>query len=246
MTKDTRASRRSPRGETFVPLLSALLVVLVISPFAEGSPLASALLVSIVLVTGVFALHRSVWLRGSMAVALLLVVGLRWVAHAYGDKHAALVPAAHLAISAYLLVLAVTCVLVVLRRRRVTRDTIIGAVCGYMLIAFVFAFAYAALADAVPKSFVSSVVLQEYHGREIGRGTPELLYYSFVVLTTVGFGDITPANPAARSLAMLEMVAGQLYLAAFVARLVGVMGTELHSDAPPSPHTNAPSGEAES
>ena len=53
--------------------------------------------------------------------------------------------------------------------------------------------------------------------------TPELMYYSFTTLTTVGYGDIAPATRVARSLAILEMLAGQLYLAAFVARLVGVM-----------------------
>ena len=56
-------------------------------------------------------------------------------------------------------------------------------------------------------------------------------------------GDITPATAAARSLAMLEMVAGQLYLAAFVARLVGVMGTGQQGNGQPPLRMNGPSGE---
>ena len=51
-------------------------------------------------------------------------------------------------------------------------------------------------------------------------GARAFLYFSFVTLTTVGYGDILPVHPAARSLAMLEAVTGPLYLAILVARLV--------------------------
>ena len=49
-----------------------------------------------------------------------------------------------------------------------------------------------------------------------------LLYYSFVTLTTVGYGDITPVHPMARSLAMAEALVGQLYPAILIARLVSL------------------------
>ena len=48
------------------------------------------------------------------------------------------------------------------------------------------------------------------------------IYYSFVTLTTMGYGDITPVHPVARSLAILEAVTGQLYLAITLARLVAL------------------------
>ena len=124
-----------------------------------------------------------------------------------------------------MLTLGTVCVTAVLRREQITTDTVMGAVCGYLLIAYLFTFAYAFLEDMHPGSFSSSVGLPEYtDAAMIGRGTPEILYYSFVTLTTAGYGDIVPVSRTARSLAILEMLAGQLYLAAFVARLVGVMG----------------------
>lgn len=55
-------------------------------------------------------------------------------------------------------------------------------------------------------------------------GGPEFTFPSFVTLTSVGYGDILPASGFARSLASLEAVAGQVYLAIFVARLVGLAG----------------------
>jgi hypothetical protein len=144
----------------------------------------------------------------------------------YGEDYRILVILAHIAICMYMLTLAAICVATVLRREQITTDTVLGAVCGYLLIAYVFAFAYAFLEDVKPDNFNSRELILAYgDAAEIGRGTPELLYYSFVTLTTVGYGDIVPASRVARSLAILEMLAGQLYLAAFVARLVGVMGT---------------------
>ena len=50
----------------------------------------------------------------------------------------------------------------------------------------------------------------------------EFLYFSFITLTSVGYGDLTPIGAPARSLAMLEGVVGQLYLAILIARLVGI------------------------
>jgi voltage-gated potassium channel len=47
-------------------------------------------------------------------------------------------------------------------------------------------------------------------------------YYSFVTLTTLGYGDITPLTPVARSLSLLEAITGQLYIAILIARLVGI------------------------
>ena len=54
--------------------------------------------------------------------------------------------------------------------------------------------------------------------------TSHFLYYSFVTLTTLGYGDITPVHPVARMLSYLEAVIGQLYLAVLVASLVGRYG----------------------
>jgi hypothetical protein len=210
---------------TFIPLLVALLIVLVIAPVAGDWPLASSLLVACVLITGVFAIHDIPMLRRTMVAIVVAILALRWLAHLYGEEHGALVAMSHLTFCMYMILLGAICIAAVLRREQVTGDTVLGAVCGYMLIAYIFAFGYAVLEDVKPGSFSSSVVLPEYDGAKIGHGTTELLYYSFVILTSVGFGDIVPANGAARSLSILEMLAGQLYLAGFVARLVGVMGS---------------------
>ncbi len=60
-----------------------------------------------------------------------------------------------------------------------------------------------------------------------GRNSTDALYFSFVTLTTLGFGDIAPISPLARTLVMLEAVTGQLFLAVLVARLVGLHITQV-------------------
>jgi hypothetical protein len=62
---------------------------------------------------------------------------------------------------------------------------------------------------------------------------PDGIYFSFVTLATLGYGDITPVSPIARGLAVFEAVFGQLYLAVLVARLVGLRGAGETRDAPP-------------
>jgi voltage-gated potassium channel Kch len=81
----------------------------------------------------------------------------------------------------------------------------------------------------VPGSFVA---LSETGKNDYVARVMRLRYFSFMTLTTVGYGDIIPRSPAARTMAMLEAVMGQIYLMVLVARLVGlyiVHATDLHS-----------------
>ena len=89
-----------------------------------------------------------------------------------------------------------------------------GAVAAYLLLGVLWAHAYALLASLRPDAFSGA--------RIAGEGPRGFLYFSFVTLTTVGYGDILPLHPVARSLAMLEAVIGSLYLAILVARLVSL------------------------
>jgi hypothetical protein len=111
-----------------------------------------------------------------------------------------------------------------MRAPRVTRNTILGAACGYVLLAYFFTFAYATLLSIQPDAIQGAAfkTTEIPHFGVIGANS-QLLYFSATTLTTLGYGDILPTSPAARTLATLQMIAGQLYLAAFVARLVGAL-----------------------
>lgn len=103
----------------------------------------------------------------------------------------------------------------VLGERRVTLNTVFGAVAAYFLIAMLCGFAYSAIEDIDAGSFAFPGPPQEDH-------TDELLYYSIVTQTTLGFGDITPIKAVPRTLAAVQAVIGQVYLVVLVARLVAL------------------------
>jgi hypothetical protein len=121
-----------------------------------------------------------------------------------------------------LLTMLATAVLGVLLLARVMRDgrmnfnRIMGAIGSYLLIGIVFTQAYRLLAGFVPGAFAIG-------GAPVDFDTisQKLSYYSFITLTSTGYGDITPVHPYARSLATMEALAGNLFLAVLVARLVG-------------------------
>lgn len=99
----------------------------------------------------------------------------------------------------------------------VTADKICGAVSAYMLIGLIWAVIYALFQVTNPESFYipESMITEKAGGLWA-------LYFSFVSLTTIGYGDITPLAPAAQTYAFLEAVCGQLFLTVLIARLVAL------------------------
>jgi hypothetical protein len=105
----------------------------------------------------------------------------------------------------------------VMRDGRININRIMGAIGSYLLIGVVFSQAYRILAASIDGAFSIGGTPADFAA--IG---PKLSYFSFITLTSTGFGDITPLHPYARSLTILEALAGNLFLAVLVARLVGL------------------------
>ncbi len=98
---------------------------------------------------------------------------------------------------------------------RIDLNRIVGTICIYLLIGIIWSIAYSVVDIIDPGSFrgLNATAIDEKHS--------ELIYFSFVTLTTLGYGDIAPIKPIARTLAYFEAIAGQFYLAVMVAGLVG-------------------------
>ncbi len=96
---------------------------------------------------------------------------------------------------------------------RVTEQTILGALCVYVLIGLVFANADYGLQLASGSSFFA----QPGH-----HGPADFAYFSYITMATVGYGDLTPANGLPRTYAVTEALAGQIFLVVMVARLVSL------------------------
>ena len=103
----------------------------------------------------------------------------------------------------------------VFKQHEITLDVIHGAIVAYLLIAMMWASIFSLVESLQPGSFAMVK-------SQIKEGNLPFYYFSFVTITTLGYGDITPATDIARSFAFLEAVVGQIYLVVLVARLVGI------------------------
>jgi len=111
----------------------------------------------------------------------------------------------------------------VVRHRRVTSETVLGALCSYVLVGLLFAFVYIAVHDLRGEAFFAQPGPHEQS---------EYLYFSFVALTTLGFGDLSPAVGLPQGLTVLEALIGQIFLVTLVARLVTLWVRQSADDEP--------------
>ena len=105
----------------------------------------------------------------------------------------------------------------VLRHRRVTHETVLGALCAYVLVGLLFAFLYLAVDEVRGTPFF---VQEGPHAQS------EFVYFSFVTLTTLGFGDLSPSLGLPQALTVMEALVGQIFLVTLVARLVTLWGRQ--------------------
>jgi hypothetical protein len=205
----------------YVGLLAALVLVLFVYPYVGdgfGGTLLTALVAAIpAMATLALVDNKKVLLVGALlgipAIVAILVddVGRPYAASGLGQ-------AIPLAFYAY--ATGVICFDVV-SRQNVMRDALMGAVSGYLMLGYTWGVAYMTLHSIDPDSFHFT------HGVSGASDASEkLFFFSFVTLSTLGYGDIVPLTAKARSLAMLEALAGVLFLAVVVARLVGTYGRE--------------------
>ena len=98
----------------------------------------------------------------------------------------------------------------------VDANRIIGAICIYLLMGLIWALMYLFIAQAIPGAFNGVEQLVWYDN------FADVAYYSYVTLTTLGYGDISPVAPIARFLVYMEALVGVFYMAILVASLIGV------------------------
>jgi len=203
-------------------LLSVLTILLILMMFvvaplhAKGIRIADVfgMIVALVMIAGVLVISASITATAIVGVGFLLnavVVIARLIKPLPYDLY--LIAASWFIIACTLgVVVGVT----VFGPGRVTFHRIVGAILLYLLIALVFVSLFTFVGHLVPDAF-SGLVLKD--DQRIGAN---LVYFSFVTLTTIGYGDIVPTDPIARSLCNLESIIGQLYPATLLARLVSL------------------------
>ncbi len=209
----------------FATLLATLVVLLAVAPlvdeFVRGLP-ALRISFSGVFLAGVYAVSgKPRVLRIGLAIAVPAFL-TTWLEHAQPSTGTAV---ANLVLgAAFLAFVAVVILRAVLEQLQVSSDTIYGGICVYLLLGLLWQTGFSLVELLQPGSFLlGGVPLSEVHAGASGpQHFPELMYFSYVTITTLGYGDIVPANSVARAMAVSESVVGQLFVAIFIARLVGL------------------------
>ena len=219
MSKEIKIPFTQIRIGRFYFLLISIVLMFALKPFLEdsiGIQLLMDIFVTLILLSGVYAAGQKNYL---FYIALLITtptITLHWLSYFVA------IPSSIIAQEIFGVIfftfLTVIILVYLCKEKQVTSDVIAGAICGYFLIGLMWASFYAILESLQPGSFS----IPEHISKESSSFT----YYSYVTLTTLGFGDITPITNQARSLSILEAIMGPIYLAILVARLVAMQITQ--------------------
>jgi hypothetical protein len=210
-----------------VGLLIALALLFIGVPFVEdleGGPLVLSILFSLVLITGVLSVADR---KHVLIVAIVLAipaVGGRWLNHFRPD----LAPPRVFLITGLLLITFVVANLLrfILRAPSVNTEVLCASISAYLMLGLTWAMAYWLVDRLTPGgafSFNTNAGPRSISGFNG-------FYFSFITLSTVGYGDITPVSKLARWLAAMEAMTGLLYVAVLIARLVSLYSTPKSGD----------------
>ena len=199
-------------------LLAALFLFILADPaFARATISVAFLLLGVVAIVALALFPFRAWLFATWSALLLLMVaaetlvamrtGIRWFA-----------PLGFASTATFTAIVIVELLRYVMDSRPITADKVFAAVSAYVLLAVMFATLFSLLQVNQPHAFhVHSV--NEPDGK---LGWSALMYFSFTVLTSTGFGEITPTTHQARSLIVVEQVLGVMYVAFLIARLANL------------------------
>ena len=199
-------------------LLAALCLFILLNPlFEESTEGAAVLLFSLmaILAAAVWALNARRLLRWILTILALVVVEYLLTRNTHEHSLAFLLFGTSVA---FIAAITIALLSYVLDWHAITTDKVFGAVAAYILIAFTFASLFSFLQLAEPSAFYA-----DPNSQPDGRlAWQDMVYFSFTVLTSTGFGEIIPATKMARSLIILEQVLGVMYVAFLIARLANL------------------------
>ena len=201
-------------------LLVGLCLMILANPLFGGTALGPraltlSLLLILVLASWALRLRR----RALLAVALLALATAVVILSVPHDAHW-MRPVANGTMALFTGVVTIALLAYVLDPHLINTDKVFGAVAAYVLVAITFACVFCALQYVQAKAFH----IAEVNDPDGAMSWSDAMYFSFTVLTSTGFGEITPVTDMARSLIVIEQVMGVMYVAFLVARLANLYG----------------------
>jgi len=200
----------------FLVLLILLLLMLVLTPFLDEFVQTRILMDIFLTIIFIFIIYTIRLKRTQAIIASVLVFPLivaTWSTYFVEIKTISLLTRIFGVL--FFAYAAINILRIIVKSEKVTRETIFAAIVAYLLIALMWAFLYMILELASPGSF-------SLPDGGVWGETMRFEYLSFVTITTLGYGDITPVTDKASALVIIEAVVGQIYLVVLVAWLVGM------------------------
>lgn len=225
---DQRQSKREFSG---IGLLTSIMISLLVLPFLEDREVGRPVLVcgySLLLLISVISVKTNF----RLILISMLVVALPAGLASLLVQQESLFVAFCLAGSGILWYAGIKIVISTLAARAIEFDSIMKAVSSYLLFGLGWALTYWAVCTVDDSAFYSSVLASDPDVRQEGIDFSTLIYYSFVTMSTLGYGDIVPNGAVTRTLAWMQSVTGQFYVAVAIAWLVSSLPRvhELHPD----------------
>jgi voltage-gated potassium channel len=200
----------------FLFLVVSLFFYIVVSPFLEnfiGLKFLISIFLTMILLSAIYAVSLdSRQQQISMIIAIPLAIFI-WVALFFKVPNSFYI--INISGILFFIFIIVAILSFIFKQTEITQEVIAAAVVVYLFLGICWAFAYSILEQIVPGSF-------DLGGIEVEKMRQTFSYYSYVTLTTLGYGDITPLTSRAAALSVSEALIGQLYLAVLVARIVGL------------------------
>ncbi len=200
----------------FLYLVIVLLLYLLISPLLENFYRVQViyyLFLMAILMASLLAIKQS---RTQIIFSLILAVPMVvLVCTAFFYNGRAIVLASNLVSALFIFYIIVAILKFVFSCQRVDQHVIFAAIAAYLLIGVFWSLTYTVLGIFDPQAFRFPSASREPLSREF-------TYFSFVTITTLGYGDITPVSNSARAMAFVEALIGQIYMTVLIAWLVGI------------------------
>jgi hypothetical protein len=207
-------------------LTLTLLVFVIVAPGANWSRAVGCTLQWMALLAIVATSRARSNVRRPIAVVLLALASFTVVSEAAGALSDAVLFAISGLLSAAIPLALIGGLARLVRAHGVTPQAVAGALTLYLLVGLMFAWIV---------GFVAKVDNVQYFAQQANASTSQIVYFSFAVLTTTGFGDLTAATHIGRALAVVEMLLGQLYLVTVIGVLVGNFAGRARTPPPNAP-----------
>jgi voltage-gated potassium channel len=193
-------------------LLICILVLFIVGPslFIRDAPLIMTIMFTLLILSSMAVIEYAPLVKKVLLFTSILVIVFVWAEYFFPFQSILII--SFTLLSVYLFTITISLIVHVALSKDVNANIIFSAINGYLLLGINGSIALLIMDRLSSTNVLSNIKADSFY---------DYVYFSFVTLTTLGYGDLTPISAGGRALAMLLSITGQLYVAILIAMLVG-------------------------